>query len=50
MRKGRKRLAVDIPIHTHTDLKELAAVYNVTMTKLVKQLIVKLVKEYKGEA
>lgn len=48
MRDGRKRLAVDIPISVHKDLKEVAQVYNCTMTKLVIRLLVRLIKEYKG--
>lgn len=49
MRKGRKRLAVDVPEKVHTEIKEVAAVYNCTVTQLVIRLLVRLIKEYKGE-
>jgi hypothetical protein len=43
-RKGRKRLAVDIPISIHEDLRNIAAKHNLTMTRLIIRLIMELIK------
>ena len=38
-RKGRKRLTVDIPENIHFELKEIAKKRNVTITKLILEII-----------
>ena len=40
-RLGRQRLAIDIPIDTHKELKQLASTRNCTITKYVLRLIVR---------
>ena len=43
-RKGRKRLTVDIPEGFHREFKKLAALHNITMSKLIIRMIVGRIK------
>ena len=50
-RKGRRRLAVDIPISMHDKIKELARMRNCTMTIwIMRALTIKIKSEYQNGA
>lgn len=44
MRPNRTRISVDIPEEIHKRVKILAAKYNITITKLILQLLVRRLK------
>jgi hypothetical protein len=49
-RKNRKRLAMDVPVHVHNELKEMAKKYNSTVTTYVLRLLFdRLQKERKWD-
>jgi len=45
----KKRLNLEIPVKIHDELKSLAALYNITITKLVLREIIRLIARRKIE-
>ncbi len=45
--KDKKRLAMDIDKKIHQDLKQLAVQYNISVTKLILQLVVEKITHQK---
>jgi hypothetical protein len=47
-RPGRVRLSMDLPIHTHKELKRICKIRNMKMTDYIRRLINAQIKEEKN--